>query len=190
MWLFTPSRALAFVLALFCGVGFADDHIPDLPLEDFFGVYVGRAQVFGPEGTVVEERDLDIVITPGKRRGFHIDWITVRLVDGRRDVPGVKRRRLQSVFEDEQDGRFVEDMRGSLFAKRKKRDLMAGDALRWARILGNTLSVYSFGILEDGRYEMQVYQRTRTDLGLDIRFRRVVDDELTRSISGSAVKVE
>ena len=179
-----------FILLLPMALGFAQQQQPDLPLSEFFGVYVGRAQLFGADGSVAQERDLDIVIQAGKRGGFRIDWVTVKLVDGRRDLPGVKRWQASSVFEGQEDGRFVEDTRGSLFAKKKKIDLLAGGSLRWARVIGATLNVVSFAILEDGRYELQTYKRIRTETGLDIEFRRIVDDELAYSLSGSAVKVE
>ena len=181
---------IVFVLLLPAAQGLAQQQQPDLSLSDFFGVYVGRAQLFGADGSVAQERDLDIVIQPGKRGGFRIDWTTVKLVDGRRDVPGVKRWQASSVFEGQEDGRFVEDTRGSLFAKKKKTDLLAGGSLRWARVIGATLNVVSFAILEDGRYELQTYKRIRTETGLDIEFRRIVDDELAYSLSGSAVKME
>ena len=42
--------------------------------------------------------------------------------------------------------------------------------------------------LEDGRYELQVYDRTLTDIGLDIKFQRIVDGEVMRQITGTTAR--
>ena len=52
------------------------------------------------------------------------------------------------------------------------------------------LHVYSLTILDDGRYELQTYSRKRTATGIDLRYERVVDGRLVRSIEGRAVKIE
>jgi hypothetical protein len=161
-----------------------------LDLEDFFGIYVGRARTYDRHGNLSGERDLDILIESESRKGFRIRWATVKLVEGRRDVPGVRRNVIESVFRGGDGRKFVEDARGSLFQKKKETELIAGDPLRWARIKDKTLSVYSITIIPDGRYELQIYDRTRTESGLAIRFRRYIDDTLQRSVEGMAIKVE
>jgi hypothetical protein len=45
-------------------------------------------------------------------------------------------------------------------------------------------------VLEDGRYEFQIYNRVLTDVGLDIMFRRFEDGELVRQIKGRTVRVQ
>jgi hypothetical protein len=52
------------------------------------------------------------------------------------------------------------------------------------------LTIYSFSILEDGRYELQTYTRRRSGDGIELRYERVVDGKVLRSIEGSAVKIE
>jgi hypothetical protein len=158
-------------------------------LEPFFGVYVGRAELFNPDGSLREVRDLDISISPEKMDGFNAAWISVRLVDGRRDVDGVKRWVQESHFERDQEGRLIESTRSSLFARKSKVDMLAGDTLRWARVDGDVLSVYSMAVLEDGRYELQIYDRSLTDLGLDLSFQRLVDEALQTYAIGKTVRV-
>jgi hypothetical protein len=60
--------------------------------------------------------------------------------------------------------------------------------VRWASLDEKALHVYSFVVLEDGRYELQVYDRRLTDIGLDIRFQRIVDDEVVREIRGTTAR--
>jgi hypothetical protein len=158
-------------------------------LADFFGTYVGNAQE--PVDTEPMARDIDIVIEPFHEDGFQIHWVTVTKVDGRRDVPGVERTVQSAFFEPAEDRPFfVEVEPDNPFRERKEKEPMRGHAVRWASVDGDTLHVQSFLVLEDGRYELQVYDRVLTDVGLDIVFRRFDDGELVRQIKGSTVRVQ
>jgi hypothetical protein len=158
-------------------------------LADFFGTYVGNAHELGD--TEPMARDMDIVIEPFHDAGFQIRWITVTKVDGRRDVPGVERT-VQSVFFEPAEDRslFVEVEADNPFRERETKMPMLGHPVRWASIDGNTLHVYSFVVLDDGRYELQIYDRVLTDSGLEIIYRRFDDGELVRQIKGNTVRVE
>jgi hypothetical protein len=104
-------------------------------------------------------------------------------------VPGV-RRTLQSAFFEPQDGQnfFVEVEADNPFREREEMEPMSGHAIRWASLDDDTLHVHSFAVLEDGRYELQVYDRILTDIGLDIVFQRFDDGELVRQIEGTTVR--
>jgi hypothetical protein len=158
-------------------------------LADFFGTYVGNAHELGD--TEPMARDMDIVIEPFHDEGFQINWITVTKVDGRRDVPGVERT-VQSVFFEPAEGRdlFVEVEADNPFREREAKVPMRGHPVRWASIDGDTLHVYSFVVLEDGRYELQIYDRVLTDSGLEIIYRRFDDGELARQIKGTTIRVK
>ena len=157
-------------------------------LADFFGTYVGNAHELGD--TEPMARDMDIVIEPFHDAGFQIHWITVTKVDGRRDVPGVERT-VQSVFFEPAEDRslFVEVEADNPFREREAKLPMLGHPVRWASLADDTLQVYSFVVLEDGRYELQIYNRTLTETGLEIIFRRFDDGELVRQIKGNTVRV-
>jgi hypothetical protein len=159
-------------------------------LEPFFGSYVGEAEVknFG-DGGDVRQRDMDIVIEPYKEGGFKIHWVNVSLVDGKRAVPGVERQVQTVLFEPaEERDFFVEVAESNPFRERGETLPMRGDPVRWASLDEQGLHVYSFMVLEDGRYELQVYDRTLTDIGLDIRFQRIVDGALVREITGTTAR--
>lgn len=160
-------------------------------LSPFLGTYVGTAQVYDDSGAVEGERDMTIQIEEGPKNGFQITWINVSLVDGRRDVPGVERRVASATFvPGERDGVYIEEMRGSLFERRHLADPLEGEPIRWARVDGDRLGVFSFGILEDGRYGLQSYERILTDVGLDIEFRAVLDGTVVRTVTGHTVRVD
>ena len=158
-------------------------------LEPLFGAYVGVAEVEDIAKGDVRQRDMDIVIEPYKQGGFRIQWVNVTLVDGKRAVPGVERRVQTVLFEPAQDrGFFMEAAESNPFREREETLPMRGDPVRWASLDDQGLHVYSFMVLEDGRYELQVYDRTLTDIGLDIKFQRIVDGAVMRQITGTTVR--
>jgi hypothetical protein len=158
-------------------------------LEPLFGTYVGVAQVEDIAKGDVRHRDMDIVIEPYGQGGFKIQWVNVSLVDGKRAVPGVERRVQNVLFEPAQDrGFFMEAAESSPFREREETRPMRGDPVRWASLDDQGLHVYSFVVLEDGRYELQVYDRTLTDIGLDISFQRIVDGSVMRRVTGTTAR--
>jgi hypothetical protein len=159
-------------------------------LEPFFGTYVGVAEVDNLASGEVRQRDMDIVIEPYKEGGFKIQWINVTLIDGKRAAPGVERRVQTVLFEPAEDrGFFVEVQENNPFRERGETLPMRGDPVRWASLDDQGLHVYAFVVLEDGRYEFQIYDRTLTDMGIDIRFQRIGDGEVMRRISGTTARV-
>ncbi len=177
--------ALLLWLPAFAGAASAQS------LSDYFGAFVGRAEVRDTGEGVVETRDMDIEIAPFGRKGFRVRWTNVTLVDGRRDVPGVKRRVNEVIFEPRDDSAlFVEASITNPFQRQEVVSPMAGAPVRWAKLDGRGLHVFSFAILEDGRYELQTYTRRLVDDGLELIFERVVDGETLRRINGRAVRAE
>jgi hypothetical protein len=158
-------------------------------LSRFFGSYVGSATVEDVKTGAEQQRDIDIVVSPYRRAGLQITWITVGLVDGRRDVPGVKRWSQTALFQPADDQRFmVEVGEGSLFKERDDMEVIKGDPVRWTRVEDDTLHAFSFVVLDDGRYELQVYQRILTEIGMDILFERIVDGEVIRRVTGRTAR--
>jgi hypothetical protein len=186
-----PQLRLAGVVALILALA-APAARAAASLEPFFGSYVGVAEVkdFRDRGDVMQ-RDMDIVIEPYKQGGFRIHWVNVSLVNGKRAVPGVERQVQTVLFEPAEDRDFfVEVAESSPFRERGQTLPMRGDPVRWASLDGQGLHVYSFMVLADGSYELQVYDRTLTDIGLDIRFQRIVDGALVREITGTTARAD
>lgn len=176
---------VAFLMA---GAGFWQDvRANDLSL--FMGSYVGQATVEDLSTGEQHLRDIDIVVVPHGDEGLRIDWITVGLVDGRRDLPGVKRWSQTALFEPAAESSYmIEVGDNNLFREREATVPIKGDPVRWTHLDGKTLHTYSFVVLEDGRYELQHYQRILTDIGMDIRFERVVDGEVLRRVQGKTAR--
>jgi hypothetical protein len=179
------AGALAMVGLLAAG----DAHAAPAELERFFGAYVGVATVEDLKTGEVRQRDMDIVIEPYREGGFKIQWVNVTLVDGQRAVPGVERRVQTVLFEPAEDRAFFTEVQESNpFRERAETRPMRGDPVRWASLDDQGLHVYSFVVLADGSYELQIYDRTLTDIGLDIRFQRIVDGKIVRRILGTTAR--
>jgi hypothetical protein len=160
-------------------------------IADYFGSYVGVAEVKDAVDRVIQERHMDIEITPFRQGGFRVNWVNVTLVDGRRDLPGVERRVAEITFEPRgQSNLFVEARATSPFTRREEIEPMAGDPLRWAKLDEDGLHVFSFVVLPNGRYELHTYTRRLTDAGLDLFFERVVDGDTLRRIEGRTVRAD
>ena len=70
---------------------------------------------------------------------------------------------------------------------RNEPDAVAGDPLRWGVVAGEALDLFSFVILEDGTYELQVSRRQPERDGIGLEFERIVDGEVVRQMTGRAV---
>jgi len=164
----------------------------DSVLGAFHGTFVGTAATVPATDSAAKPRlrDIDIVIEPYKT-GFRITWITVFRVDGKRVDPGVRRRTTVQTFlpQDGATGIYRQAAEIDMFRGRRDPDLLAGDTVRWARLDGRTLSVYSLGLDDRGRYQLQTYHRRLTSLGLDLEFTRLRDGVVDLRIAGEAARV-
>lgn len=165
------SLLTAFVSLAAAANSFAQSTKPSA-IEPFVGKFVGQT-VFASEAGLTK-RDLDVVITREKS-GFAIGWTTIT----QKPSGKITRKKYIVAFEPtERRGLFqpVGDVQGA------KLDPLKGDPRLWARIKGNTLSVYAVLITEDGGYEMQTYDRTLVPGGLDLNFTRVRDGNQLKQI--------
>jgi hypothetical protein len=177
------------VLGLLAGAALAAPADP--PAQGLTGAFVGRAEQVNLKDGKREERDIDIVIAPYEGHGLRIDWTNVTLVDGRRDVPGVKRRSDEILLVPAPDrGFYLAGVGYDPFHARPELDPMRGDPLRWGAVEDGAIDVYSFVILDDGRYELQIFQRRPTAEGMTLEFDRILDGEVVRRLSGHAVRAE
>jgi hypothetical protein len=74
-------------------------------------------------------------------------------------------------------------MKRNVFGHDVQLDPMKGEPYVWARIHGDTLSVYSLFVAEDGGYEIQQFDRTLATGGLDLDFQSVRNGEIQRTVS-------
>ena len=158
-----------------CGVAEAQNR----PVEDFYGRYVGSAtKADSPE---VTDRDMDVVIRKGKSgKSFIVDWTTITR-DGDNKL---KRKRQEIEFQaTARKDVYEAGMRTDKFGGRIPMDPIKGEPYVWARIQKDTLTVFALLITDEGSFEVQVYERTLTDKGLQLEFSRFRDGLQRRHIT-------
>jgi len=153
-------------------------------LEALFGEYKGAA-VVDYDGELTQ-RDLRVKISPIKN-GFSVNWISVtKRADGK-----LKRKEYSIDFHPtRRKNIYRSGERKDLFGNHVPLDPMQGDPYVWARIDKGTLTVYALHVLEDGGYEMQTYARTRIPEGLELKYSRVRDGEVLRTVTGTLLEVK
>ena len=171
------SRCILIVVLLVGGPAFAET--PDRPIKDFFGTYVGRSISTVEEG--LSERDLAVSIKPYKDNGYTVDWTTLIR---KKDAEWSRKSYSINFGPTKRPGIYGSEMRSNMFGGAVPLDPLAGEPFFWSRIDGDTLSVYALIIREDGGYEMQVYDRTWTPKGLELKFTRFRNGEPLKLISG------
>jgi hypothetical protein len=159
--------------------------------KPLLGAFVGLAQDELREHGPKEQRDIDMVIEPYQNGGLKVRWTNVTLVDGRRDVPGVRRHSDEMLLVPAPDRAFFLGGVGyDPFRTKKAPDPIAGDPLRWGAVAGEVLATYSFTIEADGTFELQTFRREPIKDGIGLEFERIVDGELVRRMTGRAVRAE
>ena len=176
--------AFLAILLLMAPAAAADDQ--DIPIEKFFGAYVGNAMI---EGTM-QFRDIIVSIEP-IRNGFSVYTSTVIRTGPQRATSDVKwRAETQNFVQTDTPHVYEPLVRKSMFSEKRDPNLLAGDTLAWASIRGRTLGIFVMNVLEDGHYELRVFERTLTDLGMDISFVRYTDGVPTRELKGNLARTK
>lgn len=154
----------------------------DLPLKAFFGTWSGTGLARNEESDYfgLTIRDLDVTIQ-GAGEGFVLNWTTVLREGGDPKNPKVKRKSESLSFQP--------TARPGIYAPAESaRDPVAGGRTIWARVKGQTLTVSTLSVLDDGGFELQRYDRTLTDLGMELDFVSMRDHGIARHVTGRLTK--
>jgi archaellin len=156
----------------------------DRAVEDFYGEYAGRS--ISASADKLKTRDINVEIK-AIRRGFNVSWTTVTFRKG-----GKATRKSYTIDfrKTKRDGIFQSAMRQDVFGNRTPNDPMKGDPYVWARIRGDTLSVYALIVTGDGSYDMQVYNRTLTANGMTLDFKRFLEGQEVKAITGELQRIK
>jgi hypothetical protein len=146
-------------------------------ISRFVGEYVGTAEVIEADGTSVP-RDMSVKISEQKN-GFQVDWSSTTF---RGDGRVSEKSYSVNFVPSERDGVFSAAMQRNVFGHAVQLDPMKGEPFVWARIDQDTLSVYSLYVAANGGYEIQQFDRTLADGGLDLQFSRVRNGEIQRTV--------
>lgn len=178
----SPSR-LVLLLAMFLGgaLPVANAGAPD-PIRSFVGEYQGHS--IEDSESVLTVHDIDVRITRFDG-GFTVEWNTVT-----RNANGKAERSKYSVnfVPTRREHIFASAMAPNLFGKQVPLNPLEGEPFMWARIMGPTLSVYAMFVTESGGHDMQIYERTLTEGGMQLKIQRLRDEMPYRVITGTLRK--
>ncbi|MHA6261741.1 hypothetical protein ACXYMO_00935 [Arenibacterium sp. CAU 1754] len=172
------NRTFAFILLQICVVFWAVAAQANAPISAFEGDYAGSAKVEMADGTSAQ-RDMSVSIRETKE-GFTVKWTsTTYKPDGR----GKEKSYQISFVPSDRAGVFAAAMTKNVFGHAVPLDPMKGEPYVWARIQDQTLTVFSLFVNADGGYEMQQFDRTLADGGLDLNFKRFRNGEAQSAVS-------
>jgi hypothetical protein len=154
----------------------------DAGIQRFFGNYAGEA--VSESGDGLDKRDINAEITP-QGKGFKVRFTVV--VKRGSDKP--RRDEYTIAFvPSKRPNIYSSAMRTDVFGNAVPKDPLVGDPYMWARLDGNKLWRYALFVTESGGYEMQTYEYTLVPGGLDLRYSRVRDGEVLRTVTGKLKK--
>ncbi|NRB04658.1 MAG: hypothetical protein HRU30_15505 [Rhodobacteraceae bacterium] len=149
----------------------------------FVGDYEGMAQILRADGTA-QARNMSVAIDETSE-GFSVNWTSgTRRADG-----SLKTKSYEIDFKPSaREGIFAAAQKKNIFGHAVQLDPMKGEPYVWAQIIDDTLTVYSLYVTDDGGYEMQQYDRTLAEGGLNLNFQIIKNGEPLRSVSTFLVK--
>lgn len=158
--------------------------LADSNAEQFFGRYVGSAVNDGDNE--LPGRKMEVTIKPYKK-GFNVKWSTTSF----RAKNKVKKSTFTINFKPSKEpGVYGSAMSKDVFGHERPLDPLKGDPFVWAHLDGKTMTVNSLLVAQDGGYEIQTYERTLVEDGMELVFSRVQNGKIKRQIKGSLKKVE
>ena len=171
-------------LALSAWLGAAPAGAQGGGIQQFFGSYVGEA--VSESGDGLDKRDINAEIAP-QGKGFKVSFTVV--VKRGTDKP--RRDEYTIAFlPSKRAGIYSSAMRTDVFGNAVPKDPLVGDPYMWARVDGSKLWRYALFVTEAGGYEMQTYEYTLVPGGLDLRYSRVRDGEVLRTVTGKLKKTK
>jgi hypothetical protein len=175
-WWWRQGNLLGLVASVLLGAAAAEAQGGGI--ERFFGSYVGEA--VSESGDGLDKRDINAEIA-AQGKGFKMSFTVVV----KRGTEKPRRDEYTIAFvPTKRPGIFGSAMRTDVFGNSVPKDPLVGDPYMWARLDGDKLWRYALFVTENGGYEMQTYQYTLMPAGLDLRFSRVRDGEVLRTVTG------
>jgi len=153
----------------------------NLPISAFYGKFSGGgiAHNADSEYFAITARDFDVAIEP-EDGGVRVNWTSVIRRGGDPLKPTIRRKTSTKLLRP--------TPAPNVFHCANSGDPLKDEELCWARVDGNTLSVFLMTVSREGIYELQQYDRTLSGTGMTLLFRSWRDGDRLRSVSGRLVK--
>ncbi len=175
-------RLIGFLAAMVLVFGTPLARAADLPVSAFYGTWQGSGVAENADSLffAMTTRDFDVVIEEASD-GFTVTWTTVIRSGGDPNNPDIRRRQSSLTFEPAD--------RPGVYESTDSGDPLEGGVLSWARVRENTLSIHQMTLNDSGGFELTTYDRTITDVGMELSFRRLRDGEQVRTVTGRLIKI-
>lgn len=162
----------SFGLVLSAGLAVAEG----LPAR-FVGDFSGSAAVELADGTSLK-RDMSVSIRMSED-GFTVRWLSVSYHQA-----GTRQKSYEIAFvPTDRPNVYAAAMTRNVFGHAVPLDPMKGEPYVWARVSGDTLTVFSLFVDAAGGYEIQQYDRTLVAEGLQLEFQRFRNGVPQRAVS-------
>ncbi|MFD2741102.1 hypothetical protein ACFSUD_16085 [Sulfitobacter aestuarii] len=173
-------RCRGFVTLLLAALWLAAAPLPAAAdISRFVGDYVGTAEIISSDGSR-SDRDMSVSIFPTGKDSFAVAWTSVtRQVDGRAKSKSYRIEFRPTAREDV----YAAAMRQDVFGNAVQLNPMKGEPYVWARIIDDTLTVFSLYVDAQGGYDLQQFDRTLTEGGLLLDFLSIHNGAEVRRIS-------
>lgn len=168
------QRALLPALVALCLAGTA---AAQSAVSRFVGDFSGSAEVQTYDGATAM-RDMSVSVREADD-GFIVKWSSTT----RRDDKVKEKTYTISFVPTDRDSVYAAAMTRNVFGHEVPLDPMKGEPYVWARIHGDTLTVYSLYVTETGGYEMQQFDRTLVPEGLKLEFTALSNTSPRRTVS-------
>ena len=146
-------------------------------IDPFVGTYEGSAEVVTLDGTKIP-RDMSVEISQSKH-GFRVQWTSITY----RSDGEVREKSYEIDFTPSgRESVYAAAQRKNVFGQDVQLDPMKGEPYVWARVIDQTMTVYSLFVDADGGYSLQQYDRTLMEGGLTLRFQSIQDGQIQRAV--------
>jgi hypothetical protein len=173
-------RWIVLLVGLWAGGALAQPR--DVAIAAFYGRWVGSglSETALSKTFRLTQRDFDVEVQP-EGDGFRLSWTSILRQKGDPLAPNVVRREASMVFRPS-------GSTGKLWSSAENVDPLTGKPYAWARIERQTLVVTILDLDPAGKWEMQIYRRTLSDLGMKLDYSRLTEGEPVRTTQGRLTK--
>jgi hypothetical protein len=139
---------------------------------------IGRIELVINHGTFTDNTaNPQVTLDQG---GFALKWRTVQRQKGTSENP------TEVLKETERD--YLPVPGKSFWAAKDSGNPLKGEFSSWAVLSGQSLTVYSMAVRENGTYDMLIYKRTLTGHNMKLDFTAYRNGNLRRTVSGTLIK--
>lgn len=174
------KRFLVSLIACVLSAGYVS--AADVKIGAFKGQWEGNAV---SESTTsvsfpLTSRDINVEIRPKPDGSFVLTWRTLQRQSG---APGTPDEVLKETTRT-----FVPSEEKNVWHDAGKGSILAGSTVSWATLSGQKLTVYSVATTKKGGYDMLIYDRTLTGLGMKLDFKAIRNGNVRRTAGGTLIK--